>query len=473
MSKTKIAKFDHDSDYHDTTHVVNENNMLLHESTRNNIIKSNKNKSNNNNNNNNNTSSDDTNNDNFNFNLSEDEIRDRLLNEKNIPITEDFINNIFKKVGFNHKVKNLANFQLAMIHSTYSEESITDTKIIKLLKDIPPINPKYKKTCIPLQKDSYERLEYLGDSILRHTIGKYLYIRYPNADAGFLTTNRSKMENTNALSDLARKFGLQNYAVIPRNMELLNARSSHAALTEDIFEAFIGALNLETDENKTLDFLWKVIEKELDLSEIIRTRNNYKDRLMQYFHKAYEVKHDLQYYDQELLTDDGKRRFKTIVKDKATHEALGVGKGRSKKMSQQRAAKDALIKLELEGTNDTEDEYFDYAGNINIEIEKVRTKKNMDNNTSLDLTEIKSNTLVGLDKTEILSNTLVGLDKTEILSNAINRAQNNYNKNNNDNDSDNDNDSYYEQQDNDNNYKNKNKINKIKTHKNKTNITNY
>lgn len=307
--------------------------------------------------------------------LTPEEIRDRILNEKNIPITEEFINGIFTRLGFDHKVKHLENFQRAMIHSSYLEENINNPKTVKLLKDIPPIDPVLKDSCMPLQERSYERLEYLGDSIIRHAIGKYLFLRYPNEEEGFLTTNRSKMENKFALSDLARKLGIQNYAVISKNIEMANGRTVHVTLTEDLFEAFVGALNLEIDENKTVQFMWLIIEKELDVAETIRTQNNYKDQLMQYFHKFDVIKHELQYEDTEIETEDGKKKYRTVVLDKETRKKLGVGSGRSKKTSQQRAAKDALIKLNLIGNEDEEDEYFDMndVGDIMEEIDKVRS----------------------------------------------------------------------------------------------------
>lgn len=306
--------------------------------------------------------------------LSPDEIRDRILNEKNIPITEAFINGIFDRLGFKHRVINLANFQQAMVHSSYLEENLNNSKTTKLLKDIPPIDPKLRSNCMPLQYQSYERLEYLGDSIIRHAFGKYLFLRYTGEEEGFLTTNRSKMENKIALSQLAKKLGIQNYAVVARNIELANGRVSYVTLTEDIFEAFIGALNLEIDENRTVEFLWLIIEKELDVAETIRTQNNYKDKLMQHFHKIDVVKHDLHYEDEEIESDDGKKKFRTIVSDKNTGDRLGIGSGRSKKTSQQRAAKDALIRWGLIGNDVEEDEYFDAedVGDLADEINKVR-----------------------------------------------------------------------------------------------------
>jgi ribonuclease III len=335
----------------------------------------------------------DNNNQEDDIHFTTEEIRDRILNEKNIYITEDYINGIFKRFNFDHTVKNLENFQMAMVHSSYLEENVSNPKTIKLLKDIPPIDPQLKKKCMQLRTKSYERIEFLGDSVIRHAIGKYLFLRYPNEEEGFLTTNRSKMENKFALSSLARKLGLQNYAVISKTIELANGRTTYVTLTEDIFEAFIGALNLEIDENKTIDFVWSIIEKEGDVAETIRTQNNYKDQLMQYFHKMDVVKHDLQYNDTELETDDGRRRFSTVVIDKNTQKRLGIGSGRSKKTSQQRAAKDALIKLGLIGNDKEVIEYFD---NVNVdditkELNKVKCHVDKGFDTNINCTDINNN----------------------------------------------------------------------------------
>ncbi len=310
--------------------------------------------------------------------LSPEDIRDRILNEQNIPITEEFINNIFLKLKFKHTVKNLENFQRAMIHVSYLEDNITNQKTIRLLKDIQPIDNTLRNKCMPLQKKSYERLEFLGDSVIRHSIGKYLFTRYPDEDEGFLTRNRSKMENKDALSQLARKIGIQNYAVIARNIEQVNGRTMLANITEDIFEAFVGALNLEVGDDRSVEFMWKLIEFELDLAETIRTQNNYKDTLMQYFHKVDNVRRDLVYEDHEI-DSNGKKRYHTIVYEKETHKQLGSGIGRSKKHSQQNAAKDALLQLNLINTDESDIEFYEYKGNIDKELRNVAklTKTNI------------------------------------------------------------------------------------------------
>lgn len=300
------------------------------------------------------------------------EIKNKILNEKNIPITTQFINSIFKRFNFKHKVKNLENYQIAMTHSSYLVENLTNVKTIKLLKEVSSIEPQYINSCMPLATKSYERLEFLGDSIIRHAIGKYLFLRYTNEDEGFLTTNRSKMENKNALANLSRNIGIHKYAVISRYIETANGRTTYISLLEDIFEAFIGAVLLELGDTKTIDFIWIIIENIGDVAETIRTQNNYKDQLMQIYHKKFNVKHDLQYNDDEYESDN-KKYFKTIVIDKTTNEKLGIGTGKSKKSSQQRAAKDALIKIGSIGNDEVSDEYYDIR-NINIDEELKKVK---------------------------------------------------------------------------------------------------
>lgn len=312
----------------------------------------------------------------------------KILNEYNVPITATFINGIFKKLDFDHTVKHIENFQQAMIHVSYLEENLTNPKTIKLLKDVTPIDIVLVPKCMPLQQKSYERLEFLGDSVIRHGIGKYLYLRYPNEDQGFLTANRSKMENKFALAQLARKLGLQKYAVISRNLEQLNGRTTFTNITEDIFEAFIGALNLEIGENKSIKFIWRIIETELDMAETIRTQKNYKDMLMQHYHKhdgskqsvgacSNGTRKNIAYIDTEIECN-GKKRYKTIAIEKETRVQIGCGIGRSKKSSQQHAARDALISIGVLRNTEEQDEYFEYTGDIDDELNKAELlAKNM------------------------------------------------------------------------------------------------
>jgi ribonuclease-3 len=294
--------------------------------------------------------------------FKDDNFKLHMLNEKNIFITEDFINNIFIKYKVNYKIKNLANFQLAMIHISYVNKTTLTEKTAKLLKNITPIsNPNL---AIPLQDKSYGRLEYLGDAIIHNIIAEYLFTRYDEEDEGFLTKTRIKLENSKTLSKLSKILGLHKYAIIARNLELNNKRTTDVHLTEDIFESFFGALSLEVEYQTCRELFINIIEKELDIAEILSTDDNYKDKLMIYYHtqKWTEPKYieDTSQYKDCLLNAQGiileQRMFTVYVK--SNNNIIGTGTGSSKIEAEQNAAHQALLYYNIDTVMNDNNDYY-------------------------------------------------------------------------------------------------------------------
>jgi dsRNA-specific ribonuclease len=213
------------------------------------------------------------------------DFRNHIVNENNIPITKDFIEELFKKYNFSHKVKHLENFQLAMVHISYVSRSSLTEKTANLLKDVIPIDDINKQRAMPLKDSDYDRYEYMGDSIVHCVLAEYLFNRYITEGSGFLTTLRSRLEKAETLSFLSKKLGLHKYAIVARNIEQSNGRENNTHLAEDIFEAFIGALSIEATYDECKKFLINIIETEIDMAELINNNDNYKDRLMQAFHR--------------------------------------------------------------------------------------------------------------------------------------------------------------------------------------------
>jgi dsRNA-specific ribonuclease len=96
---------------------------------------------------------------------------------------------------------------------------LRNDRLVKIIKEknLQPIDDP--KSAIPLQKDSYERLEFLGDSIIHCILADYLFNRYEDEQEGFMTRLRTKIENGETLSELANLIGFQEYAIIARNIE--------------------------------------------------------------------------------------------------------------------------------------------------------------------------------------------------------------------------------------------------------------
>lgn len=285
-----------------------------------------------------------------------DNIDEYILNEKNVYITKKIIEKTLKKYNINYTVKNMENFKTAFVHISYLKNQQLTDKFIKLLKEIEPIKDKSK--AIHLQEKSYEVLEFLGDAIIHSVIAEYLYRRYPDKDQGFLTKLRTKIEKGETLNKFSRKLGFDKYAIISRNIELSGGRENNTNIMEDIFEAFIGALKLETDYNNCQSFIINLIDSEIDFAELINNEDNYKELLMQYYHKnGYKTTPSYQLIN--TIEEKPRKLFEMVAYDPDKKE-IGRGISTSKVSAAQLAARMALDKFGQinNKTEENEDEYY-------------------------------------------------------------------------------------------------------------------
>jgi dsRNA-specific ribonuclease len=283
-----------------------------------------------------------------------------ILNEKNKRITTEYIEKTLNKYGVQIKIKNIDIFQKSMIHVSYlirDEQFFSNNKTKPYhsqSNDIVPLDDI--TTAIPLQQQSYERLEFLGDAILHAIIAEYIYKRYPTVDEGFMTKLRTKIENGDTLSILSKKIGLDDYVVISRYIEQNGGRSTNKNITEDIFEAFIGALYLDSGFDTCKLFIVKMIEKEIDLAQMLYQEKNFKEKLLQYFH--FRKWMDPIYGTLDVSGPKNKKMYTMWIKCRETHNdegnIVGIGVSSSKKAGEQEAAKQALIHFGLynEGSDD-------------------------------------------------------------------------------------------------------------------------
>lgn len=277
-----------------------------------------------------------------------------VLNENNKYITSEFIEAVLKKYNIKHKVKNLELFQIAMTHSSYMERDLKQDRLSKLIKekDIKPIPKELMKKAIPLQKESYQRLEFLGDSTIHLILADYLFSRFPDQQEGFMTKLRTKIENGQVLSKFSKILGLNEYMLIGRNLELIGGRENNLSAIEDIFESFIGALFYDTkaDYHMCYKFVITILEEIVDISTMIHVETNFKDLLLQYYHQMRWLDPE---YGLVSTREDGNKKYYTmyvkgfIINKSGENEWVRVseGTGTSKRKGEQEAAKNALIKF--------------------------------------------------------------------------------------------------------------------------------
>lgn len=153
---------------------------------------------------------------------------------------------------------------------------------IEKLIGMPVINFQLYVTAFsynPIQEngETFERLEFLGDSVLGFLIAKYLYDVFPGKDEGILTRIRVKFVSGKFLGDLAFKVGLHNYIIMSQK-GLYRGWHMNQKTLEDAFEALIGAIYLDMGINAARQFFMNVLSKYANIRDLL-IDGNHKDRL--------------------------------------------------------------------------------------------------------------------------------------------------------------------------------------------------
>jgi len=260
------------------------------------------------------------------------DINDMPYNNKNILLNEKNLIEILEKNGVsNIKINDIDLYRTAFVHQSYCTMKNIDFK---------NSNSKCPEDCLPLQDMSYERLEFLGDSILEMIVSSYLFERYPDQNEGFLSKLRTKIVNGKMLGNLSNKLGFNQYAIISKQVEEANGRQNYKIM-EDILEAFLGALFIDNSNNYDIvyNFVISVLENNLDFSELIINKTNYKDMLIYY------MQHHLQdtpkFLEIDITTKDNNKIFTYCIKNK-NNTVIAKSTGNSKKEAENNTALDAL-----------------------------------------------------------------------------------------------------------------------------------
>jgi ribonuclease-3 len=272
-----------------------------------------------------------------------------ILNEKNQLISEEYVLKLIAKYGVKgvKKINDMNLFVMSMTHSSYllRNEDYQPSKPKKKphvvnYSDIEPV--KNISNVVPLQPQSYQRLETLGDGVFHLAAIDYLYIRYPTANEGDLSKMRAMIENKQSFAKLCGKIGLNKYVLVSKRMEMYDSRNQNISIMEDCFEAFLGALRLNIGIEKSIDFCKGIIEKEIDMTELLKHNTNYKDTLLQHYHAKKWL--EPQYGTVKESGMDHQKEYTMYVTD-GYGKRFTTGIGNSKKAGEQEAAKYALLKL--------------------------------------------------------------------------------------------------------------------------------
>jgi len=214
--------------------------------------------------------------------------------------------------------KQLELFVRALTHSSYVNES-------------------------PAPIEDNERLEFLGDAVLDLVVGTYVYEHFPEMKEGDLTRMRSGFVRTEQLADFARQIALGPALRLGRG-ELASGGHNRDSLLCDAFEAFNGALYLDSGFHTAEEFILPFIDATCDKVLSLPGLTDPKTRLQEYA-QANQLGAPI-YLVVGKTGPEHARVFEVVVRLNA--QEMGRGTGSSKAAAEQAAAQAALKWLGLD-----------------------------------------------------------------------------------------------------------------------------
>ena len=219
-----------------------------------------------------------------------------------------------EKIGYRFKDESLL-FE-ALSHSSYANEN--------------------KKT-----RNSNERLEFLGDSVLSIVVSDHIFEHYKHLPEGELTKMRASLVCEKALFEFSKKIDLGSYSFLGKGEEMTGGRT-RPSIVSDAFEAVIAAIYLDGGMEVVSKYILSFLPE--NITPDISVFHDYKTALQEVIQRNPEEK--IEYHLKGESGPDHNKQF--TVQVLLNSNVIGEGTGRSKKTAEQLAAKEALSLMGIE-----------------------------------------------------------------------------------------------------------------------------
>ena len=223
------------------------------------------------------------------------------------------MNSLEEKIGY--QFKNAQLLETALTHSSYANE-------------------RHSPAC-----RSYERLEFLGDSILGIVTADFLYHREPELPEGRMTRLRAELVCETSLHKVALELGISEYMRLGRGEEHTGGRERPSILA-DMVESIIAAMYLDGGLDRAREFVLSRVLNNVEISETHRSAD-YKTELQELVQQ--KSGQQIRY---EMVSQSGPDHNKVFTfRVSINGQSAGEGSGRTKKEAEQMAACMALEAL--------------------------------------------------------------------------------------------------------------------------------
>lgn len=185
---------------------------------------------------------------------------------------------------------------------------------------------------------SYERLEFLGDSILSMVISEFIFKNYQLKE-GELSKMRASIVCEQSLAECSINLGIGEYILLSKGEELTGGRTRTSILA-DIFESILAAIYLDGGLKPCKKFIFDNLSSTIALASTGKVFKDYKSNLQELAQSKGKTA------NYKLIGCEGPEHNKTFISQVSIDGMIiGKGKGKNKKEAEQAAAKAALMHL--------------------------------------------------------------------------------------------------------------------------------
>lgn len=217
---------------------------------------------------------------------------------------------------FQIKIKDQKLFEKALTHSSFTRENEASSL------------------------ENYERLEFLGDAVLKLCISDILYKKFPDYAEGDLTKIRSIIVSDNVLAKVAEEIGLAPLVTLGKQEEKMGGRNRSSILA-CTFEALLGAYYLSENQDAISKFLEQTFTSMIEEVDEHFEKFNAKAVLQEHTQSL-----NKKIPDYKIVEEIGPQHDKIFVVEVSyMDEILAVGRGKTKREAEQACAYEACVKL--------------------------------------------------------------------------------------------------------------------------------
>ena len=197
---------------------------------------------------------------------------------------------------------------------------------------------------------NYERLEFLGDSILGFVVAEWLYREFPKLAEGNLSRMRASLVRKETLAVVARELKLGDYLFLGEG-ELKSGGFNRDSILSDTVESIIGAIYLDSGFANASRFIF---EKFTEQFEQVHQRSIFKDAKSRLQELMQKQAMSLPVY--QIIETSGAQHEQEFAIE-CNLPDLGIratGTANSRRQAEQKSAQQLLEQLLGDETNGTE-----------------------------------------------------------------------------------------------------------------------